>query len=55
MKKYTIYFRYNRNLYAGDDAKVHERRILFSNHLSGAIRRMFAEFDGVELVGILEK
>lgn len=36
MKKYTIYFKYNRNLYAGDDSKVHGRRILFSNHLSGA-------------------
>lgn len=55
MKKYTIYFKYNRNLYTGDDSKVNGRRILFSNHLSGAIRRVFAEFDGVELVEILEK
>lgn len=55
MKKYTIYFKYNRNLYTGDDNKVSGRRTLFSNHLSGAIRRVFAEYDGVELVEICEK
>ena len=55
MKKYTIRFTYNTQRYPGDTNRAMKRRTLFSNHLSGAIRRVFAEYDGVELVEICEK
>ena len=55
MKKYTICFTYNNPRYPGDTTRSKKWRTLFFNHLSGAIRRVFAEYDGVELVEICEK